>query len=237
MKKSLFVALTSMCAALYAVLGYLSYLGFFTPVIGVVRFWPVVFVPAVFAVAFHPLVGGIGAAIGIFISDMAIHGNALLSLTAGVPANFLCFYIIGRLCRSEKPLNHAATVVPNLAILGLCTLAYQYGLINYLIVATYATTIVVSLAIALIISLKNKKWRAFMAASSLGLLVGSIWIGMTVWAFSQVFVLPGGARNLALPATVAWTLWVYCTEIPFLYLLAPPVLEILEKAGLVFQGD
>jgi len=224
-----------MCAALYAVLGYLSYLGFFTPVIGVVRFWPVVFVPAVFAVAFHPLIGGIGAALGIFISDMAIHGNALLSITAGVPANFLCFYIIGRLCHGEKQLNHAATIIPNLAILGLCTLAYKFGLFNYLIIVTYAATVVVSLIIALIVSLKNRKWRSFMAASSIGLLVGSIWIGVTVWAFSQVFILPGGARNLALPAIIAWTLWVYCTEIPFLYVLAPPVLEVLERAGLILE--
>ena len=232
MKKSLFAALTSMCAALYAVLGYLSYLGLFTPVIGVVRFWPVVFVPAVFSVAFHPLVGGAGAAIGIFISDMVIHGNALLSIVAGVPANFLCFYIIGYLSKKHRDTKYLATIVPNVAVLGLCTVAYKYKLLDELVVITYATAVIVALAIALVISAKNKKWKSFMAASSIGLLVGSLWIGVTVWAFSQVFILPGGAKNLALPAIVAWTLWVYCTEIPFLYLLAPPVLETLKRTGL-----
>ncbi|MEM4430788.1 MAG: hypothetical protein QXM08_06460, partial [Thermofilaceae archaeon] len=73
MRPSQLVALTSLNAALYAALGYASYLGLFAPAIGVVRFWPSVFVPALFAVLFGELVGGLGAAIGIFISDMLIH--------------------------------------------------------------------------------------------------------------------------------------------------------------------
>ncbi|MEM3087614.1 MAG: hypothetical protein QXP20_00590 [Candidatus Bathyarchaeia archaeon] len=42
----------SLNAALYAAFGYLTYLGIFTPVIGVVRFWPAVIIPAVFATLF-----------------------------------------------------------------------------------------------------------------------------------------------------------------------------------------
>ena len=73
--------MTSLNGALYATLGYMTFLGLFAPIVGVVRFWPGVFVPAVFAVLFGPVVGGVGASIGIFISDMLVHGNALLSLS------------------------------------------------------------------------------------------------------------------------------------------------------------
>ena len=97
--RNLDLVLISLNAALYAVLGYMTFLGLFTPVIGVVRFWPGVFVPAVFATLFGPLVGGVGAAIGIFISDLVIHGNPLLSLAVGVPANFIMFALIGLFTR------------------------------------------------------------------------------------------------------------------------------------------
>ena len=64
-----------LCGALYASFGYLTTLGIFAPFIGVVRFWPAVVVPAVFATLFGPWVGGLGAAIGILISDILIHGK------------------------------------------------------------------------------------------------------------------------------------------------------------------
>jgi uncharacterized membrane protein len=99
--RSIKVTMISLCAALYVVLGYLTFLGVFAPIVGIVRFWGIaVVVPAVFAFLFGGVVGGVGAAIGIFISDMLIHGNALLSLTVGVPSNFVMFYIIGRLGRA-----------------------------------------------------------------------------------------------------------------------------------------
>jgi hypothetical protein len=100
--KPIEMTMASLNAALYASIGYLTFLGIFAPIIGVVRFWGIaVVIPAVFAALFGPLVGGIGAAIGIFISDMIIHGNALLSLAVGVPANFVMFYLIGYISRKE----------------------------------------------------------------------------------------------------------------------------------------
>jgi len=39
------------------------------------------------------LAGGVGAAIGIFLSDMLTHGMPLLSLSVGVTSNFIAFYI------------------------------------------------------------------------------------------------------------------------------------------------
>ncbi|RLE80596.1 MAG: hypothetical protein DRJ36_02085, partial [Thermoprotei archaeon] len=99
--KTVDLVATGVCGVLYAVVGYLTYLGIFCPVVGVVRFWPVVVIPAVFSVLFGPIAGGVGAAIGIFISDMLVHGNALLSVTVGVTSNFTCFYLIGVLSRMD----------------------------------------------------------------------------------------------------------------------------------------
>ncbi len=93
------LTLSAMGGALYAIVGYLSWLGltFYG-----VRFWPAVVVPAVFACLYGEWVGGLSAAIGIFISDLATHGNALLSLTVGVPSNFIGFYVMGALAGGDK---------------------------------------------------------------------------------------------------------------------------------------
>ncbi len=96
--KAFDVALVAICAALYAVIGYITSFGF---TFGGVAFWPAAFIPAVFAVLFGPWTGAIGAGIGIFIRDMLFHGNPLLSLTAGVTANFAMFFIIGYVARSK----------------------------------------------------------------------------------------------------------------------------------------
>ena len=84
--------MTSINAAMYTVVGYTTYAGI---IIQGVRFWPAVIVPAVFSVLFGPTVGGVGAAIGIFISDMFSHGMLFLSLSVGVTSNFLAFYFLG----------------------------------------------------------------------------------------------------------------------------------------------
>ncbi len=223
------VSLIAICAALYAALGYASYLGLFTPVIGVVRFWPVVFVPAVFSLAFDPLIGGLGAAIGIFISDMIIHGNALLSLWAGVPANFMCFFISGLRGPRRKELGMIIGAIINFLVVALCLLSGQLGLLPEPIAVTYALATAVALAIPLVMGIKVRKWMGYYAMGSLGLLIGASWIGIMVWAFSQIFVLPSGEMRLPLMAALAWMLWVYCTEIPFMLLLPPPVVEALRR--------
>src|SRR3990172_12849513 len=107
--KSTDVTLTAMNAALYAAVGLAVYFIFpiVAPTVGGVRFWPVVIIPATFALLFGPFVGGLGAAIGIFISDVLIHGDPLLSLTVGVPANLVAFGVIGYL--SHFQLNWKKT--------------------------------------------------------------------------------------------------------------------------------
>jgi uncharacterized membrane protein len=168
------IILASVNAALYTAVGYLTYAGI---VVQGVRFWPAVVVPAVFSVLFGPIVGGVGAAIGIFISDMLSHGLPFLSLSVGVTSNFAAFYILGYFMK-------------------------EYTIKRYLIVSTVS------------------------------LLIGSAIIGIGVWGWSQFFTLPGADSVTPMPligalSTFAWT---FISEIPFLLVLVPPIVEAVRKA-------
>ncbi len=88
----------AICAALYAVVGYITSFGFN---LGGVAFWPAAFIPAIFAVLFGPWVGGTGAAIGIFIRDMAYHGNPLLKFNCRSISQFCSFFHYRLLCTSK----------------------------------------------------------------------------------------------------------------------------------------
>jgi type IV secretory pathway TrbD component len=221
-----------MCAVLYALVGWLSYLGVFTPVLGVVRFWPSVFVPAVFAIAFSPYVGGVGAAIGIFISDMMIHGNALLSLTVGVPANFVGFYLTGALYRRVRSSALPVLVAEVAASLLVLALLYSWGAVPQDLLAAGGVAAAVTLALALLFKGED---RAIVLAGSTGLLAGSAIVGAGVWLFSQFFTLPTGGSRLPIVAAAVWFAWTYFTEVPFIALLTPPIVKALRRASLAHQ--
>ncbi len=232
------IAASALCAALYAVIGYMSYLGIFTPAIGVVRFWPSVFIPASFAIIYGPLVGALGAAVGIFISDMLIHGNALLSLSVGVPANFIGFYIVGYLVLKlkEKGDSIVWVIAVGLELLIIALLVFLasivLGLMSYDVAVAYAIGLVVTALAIVIYTIGRRKtpYAPLLTFScSTGLLVGSIIIGLGVWLFSQYFVLPSGARSLAPEAVLLWMLWVYVTEIPFMIALTPITVNIAQR--------
>lgn len=104
------LAVVGICAALYAVVGRLTDFG--VTFIGV-AFWPAAVIPAIFAVLYGPLVGGLGAAIGIFARDMLFHGDPLLSLTAGVSSNFVMFFIIGYFSRRNLNRENSLLVLPS----------------------------------------------------------------------------------------------------------------------------
>lgn len=91
------LATSAVCAALYAIAKALT--AFVPTPWGVGQFAPGVVVPALFAVISGPLVGAVGAAIGVFLGDLYLSTlgftTPLLSLTAGVPANFVGFYLLG----------------------------------------------------------------------------------------------------------------------------------------------
>lgn len=100
-------------AALYAVGSYATA---YIPTPWLVQLRPAVAIPAVFAVMFSPLVGGLGAALGTFIASAFTYGTVVLTVFSGTPGNLICFYIIGRL---SKPFNWrnftAATLIGFLA--------------------------------------------------------------------------------------------------------------------------
>ena len=234
--KTLDIAVSGICGALYAVVGYLIYL--FLPItapgIGIVRFWPSVVIPAAFAVLFGPLVGGIGAAIGIFISDTLIHHDPLLSLTVGVTSNFIGFYLLGLF--SRKNIEWTRTLAILSAIVGLMSIGLGYAL--YIYVSLNATILFIGLVIATYLvtiaaGFKWSEWRSYGIASMIGLGVGSTIIGIGVWAYSQVLVLPeavGGGSGLPLWTIFVYLIWTFATEIPFLITLGPPILKACYKA-------
>ena len=99
------IALISISAALYA-----AAIGATSPIStpwGVGQFRPGVIFPAVFAIIYGPLVGGIGAAIGTFVGDVVFLTplgltTPLLSIIAGVPGNFVGFFLLGWFIRKYR---------------------------------------------------------------------------------------------------------------------------------------
>jgi uncharacterized membrane protein len=99
------VSAIAICAALYAVCSYATA---YIPTPWIVQLRPAVVIPAVFAVLFGPLVGGLGAAIGTFIASIATYGTAVLTIFSGTPANFVCFYLLGKLSKPFSTKNFVA---------------------------------------------------------------------------------------------------------------------------------
>jgi hypothetical protein len=223
---------TAVNAALYAGVGLLTYLGVFTPIVGVVRFWGVaVVVPAVFAALFGPMVGGIGAAIGIFITDLMIHGDALLSLTVGVPANFAMFAVIGLLShRKLNPKVWVAAAASTASILYILTWMVGGGGFG-------APALIIAAALTLILLLLIQRWRelsSFAVSTVLGNALGSLIVGFGVWGYSQFFALPMTmGRSLPMAAALTWFTWTFSNQMPFLLVLAPPIVKAAWKA---FRG-
>jgi uncharacterized membrane protein len=250
--KTLDITLTAVNAALYAAIGYVLYVifPFVCPTVGGVRFWPVVVIPATFAVLFGPIVGGVGAAIGIFISDMLIHGDPLLSLTAGVTSNIVCFGLIGYLSRINLNWKRAFSGL-GIGVAILATLGYlaatpenvvsyfstsesrisvQQALWNiFFVLAIFVVSYVIVIAVGYV----RPKWRSFGVASVVGSIVGSGIIGVSVWGYTQFFSLPaaiGGAHNLPYYAGLILFAWTFATEIPFMVILVPAIAEACRKA-------
>jgi hypothetical protein len=235
---SLMLATTAANAALYAAVGAL-WTVFPITVFGV-RFWPQVFVPGTFAILFGPWAGGVGDAIGIFLADVIYgHHDALLSLIVGVPSNFLGFFIIGWIAHKslssvvKRILLFVSLLIPiALAAYGIVLLADPTGFSNPQILVSIVGLIAVTTIVGLTV-LRNR-WANFETAASIGLGVGSVWIGLGIVAYSSIFALPAvlGLGSSSLPVTFAYgtIAFTYLTEIPFLLLLTPPVVAACRAA-------
>lgn len=218
-------------AALYAVVGIATYFGIFAPVFGTVRFWPSVVIPATFSILFSPWIGAVGAAIGIFISDMMVHGNPILSITVGVTSNFIGFYLIGvlvrgRLSNLKKLFSVCIQVIPLLAAIIL----FLSGALDEITSYTFLAVTLIVLGVSIGIAQFKPSYSKIIYSSSTGLMVGSAIIGVGLWGYSQFAVLPIGVSNAPIIASLVWFLWTYLTEIPFLVFLLPPIVYATVKA-------
>lgn len=228
-RKSLEVALIACNAALYAAVGLATYFGIFTPVFGTVRFWPAVIIPATFSILFSPKIGAMGAAIGIFISDMFVHGNPILSLTVGVTSNFICFYLIGMLFRRSAPFKRLFSTIVQAIPLLLVIAAYTFEVLDITTFHIYIFICLLVLLTGISFAFLKPKYSSFIYASSSGLMIGSAIIGIGLWTFSQFASLPFGVSNAPLVAALVWFLWTYLTEIPFLVFILPPLVYSITK--------
>jgi uncharacterized membrane protein len=234
--KAVNVIASALCGVLYGAVGYMIYLlaPITAPGVGIVRFWPSVVIPAVFAVLFGPTVGGLGAAIGIFISDLLVHGDPLLSLSAGVTSNFMGFYLLGYISRKKIDWAKAVAMVSVLLLAGLSVM--EYVLLTYF--SLEATILFIGLSISsyvimVLVGHLWPRWRSYYIGSVIGLLTGSAIIGFVVWGYSQLLFLPpavGGGYRLPLYAALIWLIWTFATEIPFLVILGPPILRVCFQA-------
>ncbi len=227
------VATASLNAALYAALGALWTL-FPVTVFGV-RFWPQVFVPGAFAVLFGPWVGGVGAAVGIFVADVVYgHHDAVLSLLVGVPANFVCFCLIGYLSRRQIRTRARLSLI-------LIGLAIPVVMVAYALYALSGSTVAILVALGVLVItlvaipyLARSRWAEVEAASSIGLGIGSAIVGLGIVTYSSFFVMPQvlGLGSGPLPAifAIGATLWTYMSEIPFLLAITPPIVKAGQAA-------
>ena len=132
-------------------------------------------IPAVFAAVFGPRVGALGAGIGIFIGDMMIHGNAVLTLMAGVPSNLVMFAIIGYMA------NRKTGWKTPLIVLG-CISAFLVG-VSYVVLLSppyglgyqlLAMAIVIGTYVVLTILVWLTKWKGYVLGSTLRFVGGQL---------------------------------------------------------------
>jgi hypothetical protein len=226
------IAVIGICSALYAAVGILTAnITFFG-----VGFLPAVVIPAIFAVLYGPWVGGLSGALGIFIRDLFVHGNAGLSLVAGVPPNFILFFLIGYITYRDVGLKQVLTGVAAVAvgllvptIMFLPELASFTGLSTEVFLLTFVLTILLSLAVIGAVAIRWKEWRSYAIASVIGQAVGAGLLSVTVWAVSPFFL---SYFQTAFPASyiIPLFVWTFATEIPFILLAGPPIIKACYRA-------
>jgi hypothetical protein len=231
------IAIIGICAALYAVVGRLTDLGL--TFLGV-AFWPAVVIPAIFATLYGPWVGGIGGAIGIFIRDMLFHGNPLLSLAAGVPPNFILFFLIGYLANRSIDMKKtivsiviASAVVIVGLILPTVIFPAEFSALTDLtsieILIVFSLTVILSLVVITLVAIRWRQWRSYAVAAVIAQAAGAGLLSVTIWAVSPLFL---SYFKSAIPPTLILPLfvWTFATEIPFLLLVGPPVIKACYRA-------
>jgi hypothetical protein len=228
------IAAISICSALYAAFGILTGgISFFG-----IGFLPAVIIPAVFAALYGPWVGGISGAIGIFIRDMFVHANPALSLLAGVPPNFILFFIIGYIYTKNISLKQTLIIITiEIAALLAATLillpdftAYTgvtTGLTFNMFILAFIITIILSLTAVLVISIRWKDWSSYAMGAVFGQIIGCLLLAITVWLVSPLF-LSYFSEPLPFTYILPLFIWLIITELPFI-LMAAPIVKVVQK--------
>jgi hypothetical protein len=226
------VAVIGICAALYSAFG-ISTAGFSFMGVG---FLPAVIIPAVFAVLFGPWVGGTSAAIGIFIRDMFVHGIPLLSLSAGVPPNFILFFLIGYIAHRTINLKQTLAGVSIAAVvLTAITIIFTPDFVTTLQVSaefvyiTVLSTIIPTLAIITVVAIRWKEWRSYAIGAVIGQAAGAALLAVTVSVVSPFFLNYFGVvygASTIIPIFV----WTLVTELPFILLVGPAIIKACYRA-------
>ena len=225
--KAIDVAGLALNIALYVAVGYIFY-SIIPLSYGGVRFWPPVIVPAVFAVIFGPFVGGIGAAVGIFISDAIFGNNLILSLIAGVTSNFVAFFLIGYI--AKKKVNWVAPVIGYSVVTALFLwIGAAFISLDFWTKIAFYTVVVASYIIFLVpvIFFRNSRWGSFQIGSVIGMLLGAGIIAATVPPFLARFL---NGPALTLPIALTTFFFTFFTEIPFVLILGPPIIAAVNRA-------
>jgi len=230
------IAAIGVCSALYAAFGYLIHVLSAGITFFGVGFLPVVLIPAVFAALYGPWVGGMSGAIGIFIRDILVHGNAPLSLVAGVPANFILFFLIGYLYTKNISLKKVLIFV-SLAIIGLLVPSIIFlpdmtaftSFSARVFISIFLLAILGSLVAIAVVSIRWKEWRSYAIGAVAGQIAGGLLLSVTVWAVSPLFL-----SYFVTPFDIVYVLplfvWTIATEIPFILLLGPPIIKVVQRA-------
>jgi hypothetical protein len=225
--KAIDVAGLALNIALYVAVGYIFYS--LIPIsYGGVRFWPPVIVPAVFAVVFGPLVGGIGAAVGIFLSDAIFGNNLLLSLIAGVTSNFVAFFLIGYI--AKKKIRWITPVITYGVVTAVFIwIGYAYTGLDFWTKIAFIGVVASSYIIFLVpvVLLRNSRWRSFEVGSVLGMLLGAGIIAATVPPFIAYFL---NGAPVTVPIALSTFFFTFFTEIPFVLVLGPPIVAAINRA-------
>ena len=230
--KTLDLVVIAICAALYATFGILTAgLSFFG-----IGFLPAVVIPAVFAYLFGPWVGGIGGAIGIFIRDMYVHHIPLLSLAAGVPPNFILFFLIGYIAHRQISLKQALAGVTITAVgLTVPTIIFLPDFLAYtklsreLFIIAFSSTVILSLVAIAVVAIRWKEWRSYAISAVVGETMGAGLLSLTVFSISPFFKYYFG---VPIPSYLVFPIfvWLFATELPFILLLGPPIIKACQKA-------
>jgi hypothetical protein len=172
---------------------------------------------------------------------MVVHGNPALSLIAGVPANFILFFLIGYLYTKNINLKQtlicislAATGLLGASIVLLSDMTAFTGLSTSVFLFTIILTVITSLVVITIVSIRWKEWNSYVIGAIIGQIAGGLLLSITVWAVSPLFLGYFGAPIDAIYVLPLFV-WTIATEIPFILLIGPPLIKIVQMAFPEFQ--